>query len=224
MDPLHLCIAIFPLAIYLLIVALINFRGRPKVVSGYRDGMVLGLGLSGLAVAGPLELFLPESAAFRIGWYVWPLLIVLYLLLVLLGVLLARPRLVIYNLDGEELRPVLSDVVRELDAQSRWAGDSLAMPSKGIQLYIERNPNMRTVELTGSSAEQDLQSWAQLERNLKQALARQEVVGGAARITHPSAVPQLLFLTALFMLIILSVSIVRDHQAILAGLQEMLRL
>ena len=39
MDPLHLCIALLPMSVYLLVIALINFRGRPVVVSGYRDGM-----------------------------------------------------------------------------------------------------------------------------------------------------------------------------------------
>jgi hypothetical protein len=224
MDPLHLCIALLPLAVYLLIIATISFRGRPKVVSGYRDGMALGLALCGFAIAGPLELFLPESAAFRIGWFVWPLLIVLYLLLVLLAVLMARPRLVIYNLDSEELRPILSDVVRAMDPQSRWAGDSLAMPTRQLQLYIERTPNMRTVELVATSAEQDLQSWAQLERHLQRALGEKQTVHSTSRIARSGAAPQLMLLTALFMLAILFVSIVRDHQAILAGLQELLRL
>jgi hypothetical protein len=224
MDPLHLCIAILPLAIYLLAIAFVNFRGRPVVVSGYRDGMLLGLGVLGLAIAGPLELFLPESAAFRIGWYVWPLLVVLYLLLVLLTVLMSRPRLVVYNLDSDELRPLLSEVVRSMDPQSRWAGDSLAMPTKGLQLYIERNPNMRTVELVGSATDQDLQSLAQLEKNLKRVVKQDQPANHSARVARSGAAPQLMLVSAIMMLIIFTISIVRDHQAILAGLQEMLRL
>ena len=137
---------------------------------------------------------------------------------------MARPRLVIYNLDSEELRPILSDVVRAMDPQSRWAGDSLAMPTRQLQLYIERNPNMRTVELVATSAEQDLQSWAQLERHLKQARGKKQCVHSTSRIARSGAAPQLMLLTALFMLAILIVSVVRDHQAIVAGLQELLRL
>ena len=212
------------MSVYLLVIAVINFRGQPLVISGYRDGMALGLALCGFAIAGPLELFLPESAAFRIGWLVWPLLIVLYLLLVLLAVLMARPRLVIYNLDGGELRPILSDVVRAMDPQSRWAGDSLAMPTRQVQLYIERNPNMRTVELVATSADQDPQSWGQLERQLRRALREKQPASSANRLPRGGAAPQLILLTALFMLAILIVSVVRDHQAILAGLQELLRL
>jgi len=223
MDPLHLCIALTPLAAYLLVVAVVNFRKRPLVINGYRDGMALGLGLIGFAIAGPLELFLPESAAFRLGWYVWPLLIALYLLLVLLAVLMSRPRLVIYNLDSDELRPVLSEVVRAMDAQARWAGDSLALPSRGVQLYLERHRNMRTVELVASPAEQDLQSWGQLERNLRQQLSSIKTVTSRSRAVRSAAAPQLMLLTAVAMLLMLAVSVIRDHQAIVAGLYEMLR-
>ena len=74
MDPLHLSIALGPLSIYLIGLGLMNLSSRPLMVSGTRDAGVLGLAVSGFMVSGPMELFMPESAAASFGWYIWPLL------------------------------------------------------------------------------------------------------------------------------------------------------
>ena len=66
-DPLHLAIALGPLAVYFLLVGMINLSSRPLVTTGARDAAALGVGLSGLVFAGPMELFLPEDAAIHFG-------------------------------------------------------------------------------------------------------------------------------------------------------------
>ena len=56
MDPLYFCIAIAPLAVYLLMLGIINLRGKPFVTTGARDAAALGIGLVGFVVIGPMEL------------------------------------------------------------------------------------------------------------------------------------------------------------------------
>ena len=47
MDPLHFCIAMVPLAVYLLMLGLLNLRRTPFVTSGARDAAAVGIGYLG---------------------------------------------------------------------------------------------------------------------------------------------------------------------------------
>ena len=62
---------------------------------------------------------------------------------VVLWLLLLRPRLVIYNISADKLRPILADVVGQFDGDARWAGDSLAIPGLGVQLYMDNFAPLR---------------------------------------------------------------------------------
>lgn len=170
MDPLHLCIALGPVAIYFLLLGSINLSRRPFVTSGTRDAAALGIAIGGFVVAGPMELFLPESAAVRMGFWVWPTCIAFYILCLSLAVLLMRPRIVIYNVTFEQLRPSLADIVLRLDSESRWAGDSLVMPNLGVQLTVESQGMMKNVQLTAAGIEQSFQGWRLLEAELSTVL------------------------------------------------------
>jgi len=171
-DPLRLAIALVPLAAYLAVVGAINLRRRPFLTSGACDLAALGVALTGLAIVGPIELFMPEAAAIRFGNYVWVFLLVFYWLCLSLIVLLARPRIVVYNVTVEELRPVLAGVVGPLDADARWAGDALTLPSLGMQLHMDVFSMMRCVSLVASGAQQNLPNWRRLETQLAAALAK----------------------------------------------------
>jgi hypothetical protein len=122
-DPLHLAIAITPLGGYLLLLGVLRILPRPRVVSGVQDTVWVGIAISGLVVAGPFELFMPEAAALRFHGFVWLLLLGLYAMLVTLLALLMRPRVIIYNISADALRPVVSEVVGRLDRDARWALD-----------------------------------------------------------------------------------------------------
>lgn len=161
-DPLRLTIALLPVASYCLMLGMLNARRRPYITTGGADLATLGFALSGLVFIGPIELFRPETASVEFGGYVWLFLLVLYWLCIWLAVLLARPRLVIYNISSEELRPILSDAARSLDPQARWAGDSLSLPTEGVQLHLETLEAMRHVSLVASGAKQNLPSWRKL--------------------------------------------------------------
>ena len=110
MDPFRLAIAIVPAAAYVLLLGLVNLRRRPFLTSGGCDLTAMGLALSGLVFVGPLELFRPDAATRSFGNYIWLFLLLFYWLWLLLVVLLARPRLVVYNISAEELHPVLAEV------------------------------------------------------------------------------------------------------------------
>jgi hypothetical protein len=169
-DPLHQCIAFGPLVVYLLILGTINLGRRPLVTSGARDLAALGIAISGFIAAGPMELFLPEVTAALLGGWVWALLMTFYLLCLLLVVLLMRPRLVIYNATAEQVRPVLADVVSRLDGQARWAGESLVMPTLGVQLHVESLAVMKNVQLVSTGPVQNIAGWRRLEDELAREL------------------------------------------------------
>jgi hypothetical protein len=174
-DPFRLCVALVPLVSYLLLLGLVNLWRRPLLTTGARDLAALAIGVSGLIIVGPLELWMPEAAAATFNVYVWLLLIAFYGLVVTFLVLLARPRLVIYNIDVPQLRPILARVIEKLDADARWAGDSLALPTLGVQLHLDNFPIMRNVSLVASGPQQSLEGWNQLEESLGQALRSTEV-------------------------------------------------
>lgn len=170
-DPFRLAIALVPLAAYCVLLGLVNARRRPFVTTGGCDLAALGAALSGLVLVGPIELFRPEEASAQFGSFVWLFLLVFYWLCVWLAVLIAKPRLVVYNIREEELRPVLAEVARKLDPQSRWAGDSLAMPTLGVQLHLECFEIMRHSSLVASGIKQNMAGWQQLSAELRTQLA-----------------------------------------------------
>ena len=72
-DPLHVCIGLGPLAMYLLALGAVNLSARPLLTTGGRDFVALGIGVSGLVAVGPMELFLAEGAAEYWGPWIWGL-------------------------------------------------------------------------------------------------------------------------------------------------------
>ncbi len=181
-DPFRLAIALVPLAAYVLLLGLLNLRRRPFLTSGGCDMAALGLALSGLIFIGPLELFRPEAATRSFGNYIWLFLIIFYWLWLVLVVLLARPRLVIYNISAEELHPVLAEAASRLDPTGRWAGNNLSLPGLGVQLHLDSLDIMRNVSLVASGGRQNLDGWRQLARELRRSLTTVRVK------TNPRAV------------------------------------
>ncbi len=164
-DPLRLAIAFVPLAAYFLLLGVLNARRRPFLTSGGSDLAALGAALSGVVLIGPIELFRHERVSADLGSYVWLFLLGFYWLWVGLAVLLSRPRLVIYNISEEELRPVLAETARILDPQARWAGDCLYLPKLGVQLHLESFDLMRHVSLVAGGTRQNLAGWRCLASN-----------------------------------------------------------
>lgn len=211
-DPLRLTIALIPLASYGLLIGLLNARRRPFLTTGGADLAALGAALSGLILVGPIELFRPEAASAEFGSYVWLFLLAFYWLCVWLAVLLAKPRLVVYNISIDELRPVLAETARTIDPQARWAGDNLALPTLGVQLHLESFDLMRNVSLVASGGTQNLAGWRLLAGELYQRLRPLRVA------SNPRALG--ILLAALILLTASTLHMLSNPQHVAQAMQE----
>ena len=221
MDPFRLCLALGPVAVYLLLLGGIHLARRPFVVSGTRDTAALGLAVAGLVAVGPIELFFPHAAAAHFGPLVWMFLAAFYVLCLVLILLLLRPRLVIYNVSTDELRPILADLVPQLDADARWAGDGLSLPNLGVQLHLENLAMLRNVSLVATGARQSYLGWKRLETALRTALAAAEVPRNvrAARVLGAVLLGAGTLLAAMLIW-----AVAMDPQTVAHALFDMLRL
>ena len=212
MVPFHFCLALGPVAIYLLLLGAVNLSRRSLLVSGARDAAALALAVSGMVIIGPMELFFPFESAVKLGDYVWILLLALYVMCVILWLLLLRPRLVIYNISVDKLRPILADVVGQFDSDARWAGDGLAIPKLGIQLYMDNFAPLRSVSLISAGGNQNHAGWRRLETTLRAALVREEVARNPRGIS--------LIVAGLLCIAGIVVSIAHDPEAVARSLLD----
>ena len=210
-----MAISLTPLAVYFFVLGLINLSRRPLVTTGARDIAALGVAISGLIMAGPMDLFLPEAATNRYGGSVWILLLVFYALCLALIVLTMRPRLVIYNASPEQLRSILAEVVAKLDNEARWAGDSLVLPQLGVQLAVESVGFLRNAQLVASGPPQAYAGWKKLEEELVHVLRETK--------TTPKMHGWGFVLVAIIMLSLVIFRTAIDPAAVLAAVNQMLR-
>jgi hypothetical protein len=218
MEPFHQCLALGPVAIYMLLLGVINLARRPLVVSGSRDAAALGLAVSGLVFVGPMALLFPEGVAAHFGpagtRYLWLTFIALLAIFLIVVLLVLRPRLIVYNISVDQFRPILAEVVERMDPEARWAGDCLFLPGLGVQLHLESFGWMRNVSLVSSGPKQDYQGWSRLGHELAAALRGTEV---------PWNLAGLMLLSVGNVLILgLAWAIIRDPQAIARTVFELL--
>ena len=215
MDPAHIVIALGPLGGYLLFIGLLNLGRRPFVTSGGRDLAALAIGISGLMIVGPLELFMPDAPARRFGAFVWLLLLALYGLGVTLVTLLTRPRIVVYNVTPQQMHSMVEAVAASLDEKADWAGDCLQLPQLGIQLNVETNVSMGIGELVSAGPHQSFQGWRQLEYAMAKAFRESPARGRKLSGAMFSFVGIGLLLGVVYW-------VVNHHPAVAQGLREML--
>lgn len=216
MDTFHICLALGPLAIYLLLLGAMNLGRRPFMITGARDVAALGIALAGFILSGPMQLFLPEEAALHFGGYVWLLLLAFYLLCIVLWILVARPRLVVYNITLDKLRPLLMELAPALDSQAAWAGNSLTLPGLCVQLHLEDFPLMQNVSLVANGEDQSHSGWQRLERALRGRLHQTEVQRNPRGVT--------LVTSGLLMLGMMVYKAAENPQAVAQGFRDMLQL
>ena len=169
LDALPLWSGLVPLGVYLLLVAAAHLRRRPTVVAGTWDALLLAGAVSGLVLVGPLALVLPAAGG---SPWSWPILLLALVLAVALAVLVPRPRLVVYNITPEQLRPLVAEVASGLDPAVRWAGDTAALPSRGLQVHLEGDGAVRCVALVAVGGRPGVEGWAEFGRRLRRTVRR----------------------------------------------------
>ncbi|MGD9723851.1 MAG: hypothetical protein AB7O59_20815 [Pirellulales bacterium] len=214
MDTFAACLALGPLAIYLLVLGAINLSARPLVVNGTRELIALALAVAGLVVVGPMQLFMPEAAAAQFGTLVWALLISFYVLCLILLVIVVRPRLVVYNMTPDQLRPILETLAKRLDHESVWAGRALSLPQMRVHLVIDSFPALQNVALLATSHGQSIAGWRRLEAALREELREVSVAGRTHGVW--------LALCGGMILLALALRVVDDPQTIARGIDRML--
>ncbi|HVU86295.1 MAG TPA: hypothetical protein VHD36_03175 [Pirellulales bacterium] len=214
MDGVRISVALAPLTLYLLLLAWLNLLRRPVLVTGTRDIAALGFGISGMLLVGPIELLHPISAVNQLGPYIWVLSVGLYSLSLALWILFARPRLTVYNISVDQLRPLLATAIEGLDSQYRWAGTCLSLPNLDVQLHLESNGLMRNVSLVANGDRQNPAGWRQLELALAQ-----QLVPAQAR---PNVWGPGLSVAALLMGAVVAWYAPLSHTIVIAALRDML--
>jgi len=182
---ISIAVAFVPLALYFFALAVLNGGLRPRMLTGQEDLTALALGLIGFVMVGPMLYVLPIDALAFWGYKTWLFLALLYALMVWFLGAMFRFRVVIYNIGMNELRDILEKTGQELDAEARWAGNSLSLPTLGIQFYYERVSLLRNVTLKACGTRQNLQGWLHFEKSLRNALSQH-------RATRKNRVPLLM--------------------------------
>jgi len=162
MPSIPLWSATLPLGCYLTLLGIVHLRRRPLAVSGAVDSVCLMAGLSGCLAAG-LSGFVVAGAS---SWS-WGVMGAVAVLLLALAILVSRPRLVVYNATVEQLRPAVAEVVLAIDPSARWAGETVAMPSFGLQVHIDGGSAMRNVTLVALGQRPSPEGWSEFTRRLR---------------------------------------------------------
>jgi hypothetical protein len=161
--------ALVPPGLYLLVIAGRHLRRRPAAVTGAWDLGLLAAALSPLVLIGPLELLQP--AGVRGPWRML-LPLVLIALAVALALLAARPRLVVYNVSLDQIRPVVAHVASGLDPTARWAGETVALPGRDVQVHLDARGSMRSVSLVAVGTRTSPEGWAEFTRRVRASVRR----------------------------------------------------
>lgn len=167
-----LWVALLPLAAYLTVIAGLHLRRRPVVLSGAWDAVLLAAGVSGLVVAGPLAVLQPLTGA---SPWTAAALVAAFAIVVAFAILAARPRLVVYNVGLDQLRPLLSSVIARLDPAARWAGEAAALPDRGLQVHLDARGVAHSVSIIAAGSRPSAETWAELSRRLRRGLIRVRV-------------------------------------------------
>ncbi|MBL8855158.1 MAG: hypothetical protein JNK57_14425 [Planctomycetaceae bacterium] len=213
--PVQFCIVVVPFSVYLLLLGWLHLRKHPFVTTTGRDIAILSVAVSGMMIVGPMELFFPENAVSRFGPFVWLMLLAFYGLLTSLLSMMVRPGLVIYNVREDQIRPLLSDVLIELD-KPHWSGENVRLPNLGIHFQIESHPWLRCVQLVSTGRKQNLTGWRLLEAGLQASVVSVP--------THSNLYGPLFIALAGLLNVVGVVWMIRQPAEVVAAWQQILRL
>lgn len=165
MDYVRYAIALGPIGLYWVLIGYLYQRSHPMLINAAQDTLLFGLGVVGLMVIGPLELFFPNAAYSLLGAWTWFFLLCLYAFIVLFIALNRRPQWTLYGSNAEGLRGILSRVLEEQNIEHSWEDTILLVPELGIRAIVEpANVTDRAAQLTRCGRAQDIVGWYRLEK------------------------------------------------------------
>lgn len=215
-EPFVWLIALLPLAAYLTLFGAIRLSGRPMVTTGGRDTFAVAIAISGCFMVGPAELFFPSEAGALFGPMIWPVLMLLYLLLVTLVILSSRPKLIVYGLGPTALTDPLLLAAKTIDPTAICDVDAgqIKLPASGIHLRIEGHRGTETAEVTAYENVASPSFWRQLLRALRAEIAFEEA-------SSPRS-GGIVFTIGIAIVAFLLVKLYRDHNEVVQGFREWL--
>lgn len=173
---LKVVLLVGPIAVYFMVLGLLNSQARPKLVNARTDFLIL------TAAVFPV-LLVPAAPVVGQGrgWLVLPLLAVAALAL---WALLPRPDSgwVIYNLSGPRARVLLLRCLRDLGWSFQETGRGLEVPRLGLTIQLSGLPVLRNVtcHLKCDRFAEGARLSELLGGRLESALARQDQLPSAA--------------------------------------------
>lgn len=179
MDYLRFAIALGPMGMYWILIGYLYQRRNPMLINSAQDTLLLGFGVIGFVLIGPVELFFPAAAYSVLGEWTWLFLLCLYGFVVLFIALNRRPQWTVYGANSVALRGVLERILSEQQIEHVWQGNYLVASDLGLRAIVEpANLSDRSAHLTACGREQDLVGWNRLERLVTAELSRESSTHG----------------------------------------------
>jgi len=178
---LRIATVVVPVAVYFLVLGVLNSRRHPQLLSGRQDFSLLMIALSPLAAVPVLEYV-------GVSW--WALVSVTAAVAGLVVVFAPRGHIwVIYNLSAEEARKGIGEALRGLGCSFREGRRGFDVPGRSAFLSVDGFPLLRnaSIRLRGGDAE--------FARRFEAALVNR--LGGIQAEANPAGVSLLLVATAM---------------------------
>lgn len=188
-----LAFALIPLGLYFGVLAVLENRRSPTVLSGRQDLVLLSGGLFGLLTCGPGRLLIPLPVLAHWGLGVWVFWIMFYFLAVYVATRFLNRRLVVYHCPIERLIPHLTELGERLDPGARLEGNVFHLPALGVQCALERGAYGGYVLLSATGPHQNRDGWSLFERELGGRCRGDRIAPGRMRVVWSA----LAFLTLL---------------------------
>ncbi len=150
-DPLLtillISINLLPIGIYLCALGLLHAAGRPVVMTGVRDFLLLAFAVSGLVINGPLGLLLhsrlmPGFVA-HTHWFALPV----YVVLVAALAPRSLEKLVAYNCSESTLASALRAILDRAGVRYQELPGSWVLPDRGLVLELDGFPALANTTL-----------------------------------------------------------------------------
>ena len=178
-GPMEIAAVVAPVAVYFLVLGLLNSRPHPQLLSGRMDFAILTVALSPLLLMPLLSwlgVSLPAVAAAAV--------------VLGAGALVLAPRgrnWVVYNVHASEARAAVAGALRKLGLEFRLEGGGYALDGASVRFGAFAPLRNATIRLVGGDRE--------LARRFEKALG--EVLRSCEAQTSPMAVSLLLVATAM---------------------------